>query len=292
MKFWLALILVASSLAQAAPKGKVLVVLSSEDKITLQGGKKHSTGFYLPELMGPAMKLVDAGYTLVFANPKGNKPSLDKSSDDSTWFEKNEAEYKKHRDLCEKLEVCGPPGTTVAPKAAMKLSEAKKNLDEYAAVFVPGGHAPMEDLWRSAELGAILKHFHEKKKPTALICHAPIALLSALDNPAAYTRALHLDDRKLMNKATKNWIYKDYALTVFTTREEMQQEPGQDDRLGGFVRFYPDEALEKAGADVSRAKKWRSNVVIHEELITGQNPGSHGDFAAALLKALQTSDAT
>lgn len=146
----------------------------------------------------------------------------------------------------------------------------------------------MEDLWRNAEMKTILRHFHDPKtrKPTGLICHAPIALLAALDDPQGYISALAKDDRKTMFAKSSRWIYRGYPMTVFTTREEQQQEPGQDNALGDFVRFYPDEALEKAGGYVNRADKWKSNAVRHEELITGQNPFSHEAFADLFVKAL------
>jgi len=41
------------------------------------------------------------------------------------------------------------------------------------------GHAPLEDLKDDKGLGRILLHFHRAQRPTAVICHAPIALLSA-----------------------------------------------------------------------------------------------------------------
>lgn len=41
--------------------------------------------------------------------------------------------------------------------------------DEFAifsGVFIPGGHAPLIDLGDDPELGRILLHFHNAKKPT------------------------------------------------------------------------------------------------------------------------------
>ncbi|MBI5139040.1 hypothetical protein HZA26_00285 [Candidatus Nomurabacteria bacterium] len=53
-----------------------------------------------------------------------------------------------------------------------------------------------------------------------------------------------------------------------------------------YVRFYPDSALERAGAYVNRGDKWSNKTVKHKELITGQNPFSHNDFAKLLVSAL------
>lgn len=59
------------------PKGKILVVLSSETALPLHDGKTFSTGYYLNELIVPVQKFAAAGYEVVFTNPKGNTPSVD-----------------------------------------------------------------------------------------------------------------------------------------------------------------------------------------------------------------------
>lgn len=38
-------------------------------------------------------------------------------------------------------------------------------LEQCAGVFVPGGHAPMQDLGTDKSLGRILEHFHAALKP-------------------------------------------------------------------------------------------------------------------------------
>jgi len=283
----------------AAPSKKVLVVLSSESKITLKDGVVHPTGFFLPELMGPIKMLIDAGYEPVFANPKGNTATLDRVSDSAFWFgavdgaapeikAKAEKDYQDARSLCESLGICGAPTTLVGTRNLIPLSEIRANgFESFAGILLPGGHAPMEDLWKDTDLREALKYFHQAAKPTGLICHAPIALLAALDDPQGYIAAELKDDRAAMVDKAKGWIYNGYALSVFTTREEQQEETGgSDNLLGGFVQFYADAALEKAGAYVNRADKWKSQVVVDRELITGQNPFSHDEFGKALVGAL------
>lgn len=308
-KLILTLALIAGFTAQASPTKNVLVVLSSEDKITLRGGATHTTGFFLSELMVPVKALIEAGYIPVFATPKGNAPAMDKVSDQAFWFA-NETEYREIRELYEAQEGLRRPIT---------LREAlQRGVGSFAAILVPGGHAPMEDLLKDRELGRLLRDFHAAKKPTALICHGPIALLATLPDPEAYlaavsgyselqARALALRGQPVQNKAlltsletqsaalmrrmnalTANWIYRDYLLTAFSTKEEQQEEPtGSDNVLGGYVKFYPDEALGFAGGRVvTRATKWQSNVMQDRELITGQNPMSDKEFAKRLVNAL------
>ncbi|MEQ1877321.1 MAG: type 1 glutamine amidotransferase domain-containing protein [Bdellovibrionia bacterium] len=277
----------------AAPSKKVLVVLSSENKITLKDGITHPTGFFLSELMVPVRAIIKAGFEPVFATPKGNEPAMDKVSDSSGWFA-SEDEYREIRGHYERLEGIKRP---------LRLADAVAGATTaFAGILVPGGHAPMEDLLKDPDLGRLLRAFHAARRPTALICHGPIALLAALDNPDAYLAAVTelssaqtLGDWKkvaelqgTLERLTKNWIYRDYAMTAFSTKEELQEEPnGSDNALGGFVKFYPDEALGFAGGKVTvNATKWKSLAVRDRELITGQNPMSDKEFAALLVKAL------
>jgi len=259
----------------AQAEKKVLVVLSSENKITLKGGVVHPTGFFLSELAVPLKGLVEAGYEPVFATPKGNAPVMDKVSDSSSWFGGDERKYQEAKALLAAQRGLRRP---------LSLREVLQgNMSDYAAVFVPGGHAPMEDLAVDPDLGGILRYFHAAGKPTALICHGPIALISALANPRQFLDGLAAG----ATPPAQPWIYAGYAMTSFSTPEEMQEEPGQDNALGGFVKFYPDFALNQAGGQVAVGGKWKSHVVRDRELITAQNPMSDVELTEALLEALR-----
>ena len=52
-------------------KGKILVVLSSADHVTFADGKTEPTGFFLEELCTPLAAILESGWTVDFANPKG-----------------------------------------------------------------------------------------------------------------------------------------------------------------------------------------------------------------------------
>ena len=59
-----------ASTGNAAPKGEVVVLLSSEHRLPLQDGKQYPTGYYLNEFGVPADQLLKAGYKLVLVTPK------------------------------------------------------------------------------------------------------------------------------------------------------------------------------------------------------------------------------
>ena len=59
-------------------KGKILVLVSSGHGLPLKDGKVYAgAGYYLNELTVPVRALMNVGYEITFANPKGNTPQMD-----------------------------------------------------------------------------------------------------------------------------------------------------------------------------------------------------------------------
>jgi putative intracellular protease/amidase len=141
----------------------------------------------------------------------------------------------------------------------------------------------MQDLLMDKDVKRVLEHFHANKKPTALICHAPIALLAALPKAGEFVKAMRAGDVGGAKRHAKGWLYAGYNMTIFSTSEEQVAEKSQ---LGGEMLFYPQNGLANAGGRVNVAKDWSSNVVVDRELITGQNPFSDEAFVNALLNSL------
>jgi putative intracellular protease/amidase len=257
-------------------KGKVLVLVSSGHGLPLKDGKVYArAGYYLNELTVPVRALMTEGYEITFANPKGNTPQMDVTSATAGFFGGDEAklqDYLKFRD------------TLTGLKNPTRISDVvASGLDQYDAVFVPGGHGPMIDLLDDPDAGTVLRHFHKTSKPTAVLCHGPISLLSALPNSTEVVAALSAGDTAGAHAKAQGWIYSGYKLTIFSTAEEQQREPLE---IGGKVLFYPDFALRTAGADVSVAAPWQSYVLQDREVISGQNPFSDQALLKLLLPAL------
>lgn len=273
----------AAAPAQAVDGGKVLVVVSGAHKLELRDGKQYDTGFYLDELTIPVRKLIQAGFTPVFASPEGAAPTFDKVSNDKMFFGNSEqARAEAVRFVTDNADL----------KRPKKLSAvAKEGTRDYVAIFIPGGHAPMQDLVDNKDLGAILTAFHDTQRPTGIICHGPTALLSALADPAAFRKAMVAGDFFAANKLSAGWPYAGYRLTVFSSGEEKFIE-GPKGQLGGHVQFYAADALSEAGAHVDRIAAFHPNVVEDRELLSGQQPFSSdafGDAFVAKLKAFKAS---
>lgn len=256
----------------------VLVVLSDADHLDLKDGKVFPTGFYLNELMQPVKRLLDAGHQVTFATPNGLAPTLDKSSDDKMYFNNDVNAWRTHRALLDKLRLTSPVSSPVISLARA----AQRGYGEFDAIYIPGGHAPMQDLLTSPALGQALTAFHAAGKPTALVCHGPIALLSTLPDAPAFTRQLAETGHAA---AQRGWIYAGYRMTVISNAEE-EIAKGLLPK-GGAMKFYPQTALEQAGGKYSsNSEPFTSHIVTDRELITGQNPASATAVAQALLERL------
>ena len=275
----LALAIGLSNSASAAPsKGKVLVVMSSGHVLALKDGKTYTTGYYLNEFVIPYRKLIAAGYEPVIADPNGDTPVMDAHSNNAMFFGGDDKARADALTYAQGIEQLKHPKTLASVVA--------EGTQGYVGLFIPGGHAPMVDLLKDKDLGKILTSFHDSHRPTGIICHGPIVLLSALPDPDAFIASMAAGDGKA-NGLAANWPYAGYRLTVFSTGEEQFLEtPGSPLYLGGNVQFYPVNALAEAGARVETVANWHPNVVIDRELITAQQPMSAPAFGDALVAKL------
>ena len=131
-------------------KGKVLVLVSSGHGLPLKDGKVYTgAGYYLNELTVPVRALMENGYEITFANPKGNTPQMDVNSATAMFFGGDEAklqDYLRFRDSLTGL------------KNPARLSDViASGLDQYDALFVPGGHGPMIDLLDDPDAGTVMR---------------------------------------------------------------------------------------------------------------------------------------
>lgn len=87
---------------------------------------------------------------------------MDPMSDNKIWFPMSLGAEKEHeKQLLERL---GVEKNFKNPRRFADIGD--QELVQYAGIFLPGGHAPMTDLWNDKDLGRILMYFHNKNKPT------------------------------------------------------------------------------------------------------------------------------
>ncbi|MBF6472695.1 MULTISPECIES: type 1 glutamine amidotransferase domain-containing protein [Nocardia] len=228
---------------------KILFVMTGADHWTLADGTEHPTGFWAEEFVVPFEKLKGAGHEIVVATPGGVVPSVDQGSLAPEANGGQETADHRAQVIATSTELNNP------------VTLAKVDLADYAAVFYPGGHGPMEDLAVDADSGRLLTTVLASGKPLAVVCHAPAALLAATESDGANT-------------------FAGYTLTGFTNAEETQ---------AGFAdkaKWLLQDRLVAIGAEFREAEPWTSNVVVDRTLITGQNPASSAAVGDELLKKL------
>jgi putative intracellular protease/amidase len=258
-------------------KGKVLVIGSNATRIEVQGGGTGPTGQYLNETVIPAMAFLDAGYEVVLATPNGSKPHIDEASASPQHFDGDEAAFQRAEEFYASHPSMNPARTL--------RSVIEEGLENYAAVFVPGGQGPVVDLMQDADVGEILRYFHAQQKPTAMLCHGPIAAVAAMPAAREFRAALMAGDEAKAAALAKDWQYAGYKMTIFSNSEEKWVE---NDILHAEMCFHVVDALQTAGGEVTTtAVDFEPNVIEDRELITGQNPRSDHLISKKLIQALE-----
>src|SRR5262249_40027219 len=136
----------------------------------------------------------------------------------------------------------------------------------------------------------VAPHFHAHRKPTAFLCHGPIATIAAMPNAREFRAALIAGDTAKASELAKGWQYSGYKMTVFSITEEKVIE---EHILHAKLYFNMVDALRIAGGEVNTtAIDFAPNVGEDRELITGQNPRSDKPIAARLGQALGRRAAT
>ncbi|WP_405483730.1 type 1 glutamine amidotransferase domain-containing protein [Streptomyces sp. NBC_00009] len=228
---------------------KILFVVTGATHWTLADGTLHPTGFWAEEAVAPYEAFKAAGHDIVVATPGGVVPTVDKGSLAPEFNGGQAGADQVAAALASFGELQHP----------VKLEEV--NLDDYAAVFYPGGHGPMEDLSADADSGRLLTLALETGKPLGIVCHAPAAMLAAI-------------------KSDGTNAFAGYRVTGFTNTEETQ---------AGFAdkaKWLLQDRLLNAGVDFQEGEPWAPKTVVDRNLVTGQNPSSAAPLAAELLKKL------
>jgi len=223
---------------------KVLIVLTSHDQLGDTGKK---TGFWLEEFASPYYRLKDAGVQVTLASPLGGQPPLDPKS--------NEPDFQT--DDTRRFDDDKAAQNELANTA--KLAEMK--VEDFDAVFYPGGHGPLWDLYNDKYSIALIEGFIAAGKPVATVCHAPAALLRAKNQNG-------------------DPLVKGKKVTGFSNSEEAAVE------LTDVVPYLVEDQLIAMGGVYQKVEDWNSLAVVDGLIITGQNPGSSAAVAEALIKAL------
>ncbi|MCG7208553.1 type 1 glutamine amidotransferase domain-containing protein [Streptomyces arenae] len=228
---------------------EILFVMTGAARWTLADGTGHPTGFWAEEAVVPYEAFKAAGHEITVATPGGVVPPVDPASL-SAGANGGEENAAGVRAVVEGAAEFRHP-----------VALAEVRLADFDAVYVPGGHGPMEDLAVDADSGRVLVQALESGLPLGVVCHGPAALLAAVKDDG--TNA-----------------FAGYRVTAFTNAEE---------QLAGSAanaRWLLQDRLTEAGLKVEAGEPWAPHVEVDRNVVTGQNPASSGLLAAELVKKL------
>ncbi|MFJ8022320.1 type 1 glutamine amidotransferase domain-containing protein [Streptomyces sp. NPDC096311] len=229
---------------------KVLFIVSGATYWVLKDGTRYATGYWAEEFAMPYKKITEAGHEVVVATPGGVIPNVDMMS--------LRPSMTGGEDVALELEAI--IRSAEAMRRPLKLSDVR--LEDYDAVYLPGGHGPMADLAFDADVGRLLTAQLASGRPLFIVCHGPAAMLA--------TR-IHGESP-----------FKGYRVTGFTNDEE--EGVGLAPRATWLLET---DLKEKVGVDYSRGPIWEPYMVEDRNLVTGQNPSSATVLADRLLEIIK-----
>ena len=225
----------------------VLMIITSHDQL---GNTGKPTGLWAEEMTTPYYALVDAGFDVVMASPKGGKPPF---AAESVKPVANDNEGTVKRFLND---------TAAMAKFNTTHTTASVNAADYSAVFLPGGHGTMWDTANDEATAKLVADSFNAGKPTAAVCHGPAGLV----------KALRTDGKSILLGKKVNG---------FTNEEETAAG------LMDVVPFHLETRMKELGGTFESGPMWQPFAVRDGNLITGQNPQSSALVASHVLAALQ-----
>jgi putative intracellular protease/amidase len=229
---------------------KILIVLSAAETWTRADGSKYASGVWAEEFVVTDEKFVAAGHQVDIATPGGVAPTIDPHSmNPEVVGQQNVDHFRTYLDA-------------IADRLSQPLVLADVVTAHYDAVVIPGGHGPVEDLYKDADMGRVLVEAQDAGTIIAPVCHGQAALLAA-------------------KNAAGEWLFAGRRMTSFSDEEEV--ELGTADNAPWLLA----DTLRKSGALYEKGPNWGAYVVTDGNLLSGQNPASSAPLADAVLAALR-----
>jgi putative intracellular protease/amidase len=231
---------------------KVLIVVANPTTSTTLG---WPVGFWGAELTHPYYELTQRGVAVTIASPDGGKVEMDSLSDP-----RDESKWSAD-DLI-------TMGFVNTPELAALLDEtpalADLDLDEFDAIMVAGGQAPMFSFREDERVHDALRRFYESEKPTCVYCHGTAALVDLKLSDGSY-----LVDGK--------------TVTGFANVEEEFSDKFVGQKV---MPFRIEDELKQRGANYVQGGLFKAFAVRDGRLITGQQQYSARKVAEMLIETL------
>ncbi len=252
----LALVVIGGALmtfAQAEPgpstavanNRQILVIMTNHASYP---SRTDTTGLWLTELTHFTEVVEAAGFTTVFASPKGGVVPLDERSLGWLYIDKAAREYLQSPTLRTRLQNT--------------LPIADVDPSQFRAIYFTGGHGVMWDFPGNPDLQRVAQTIYNQGGIVSAVCHGVAGLLDLKDEQG-------------------NAIIKGKNITGFSNREELLSGMKRE------VPFLLEDRLLSQGARYRKGwVPFTSFVITDGRLITGQNPQSPKAVAYAVITEL------
>lgn len=220
---------------------KILIPVTNHATL---GTTDQANGTYSPELTHALHVLLEAGFDYDIASIKGGEAPL--YGTDIEGDSVNSDLLNNH---------------TLQSKIKNTIPVSSVNIEDYDAVFYPGGFGLLTDLASNKDFAALSAKHYENGGIIAAVCHGPAALL-----PITLSNGESLLSGK--------------SVTAFTREEEIDFGTIND------IPFLLEESLARSAARYSKVQPWGEFVIEDGRIITGQNPTSAHAVGLALVKQL------
>ena len=252
--FFLIGLFAVAGFAQAedeASEGKILLVASSPATAL----NDWSIGAWIAEISHPYDELTHAGYDVEIVSTSGGTIEIDTYSDP-----RHESGYSQD-DIVSLGFLLSPVTSQMLEDTA---SVADVEHEDYEAIILAGGLAPMFTYRENVELQGLIMDFYQSGKPTALLCHGVAALVDIRLRDGTY-------------------FLEGKTVTGFSRYEDQEVERNVDSKM---FDWYVEDALTMRGANYVQGGPGADFAVQDGNLITGQQQYSGRSAARLMLQQL------
>jgi len=220
---------------------KILIPMTNHATL---GNTDEANGTYAPELTHVLHVILEAGYDYELASINGGEVPLY-----GTDMEGDE------------INTTVLANDTLKNKILNTLSVSDVNVNDFDAIFYPGGFGLLSDLATNEDFAKLSAKHYEDGGLLAAVCHGPAGLLPI---------TLSTGEKLLSTK----------SVTGFTREEEI------DYGTISNVPFLLEESLTRSSARYNKVQPWLEFIIEDDRVITGQNPTSAHAVGKAMVSYL------
>lgn len=232
---------------------RILMIGADERYLLTDNGTFFSTGNHPVETLLPMYHLDQAGFAFDVATLSGNPVKFEYWAMPSEDQEVQRFFAKYHPQFKQPLTL----STVIA-----------QGLDNYAAIFVPGGHGALINIPQSKDVGQALEWAAANDRFVISLCHGPAAFLAVGDSD----------------------IYRGYKICAFP--DSLDAKTPDIGYMPGHLTWKFGEKLKALGFEIVNEDNISGAVHRDRKLITGDSPlagNALGKLAAqTLLKEVTT----